>query len=331
MSRIFITGGAGYVASALIPKLLGEGHEVSSVDLFACDYGVGHWHKIGDIRNDEIMQESMIGHDAVIHLACISNDPSFDMNPEIGKDINFTCFQPIVKAAKNAGIKRFIFASSSSVYGIREEKDVIETTPLTPLTDYSKYKAMCEEILLSEREDGFEVIVLRPATVCGWASEVRLDLCVHILTMAALREKNIKVFGGEQYRPNIHIEDLTDAYSLLLKAPASLVDGQIFNCGHTNMTIKETAEIIRDLMAERYRAKITIETTPTNDNRSYHVSSEKIKRVLGFQAKNSIESAIDSLIGAYKGGLIKNPDEDKYYAIRRMKSVLAIDESGKRI
>lgn len=320
--RILVTGSSGYVASKLIPKLLDESHEVSGIDLFGVDYGAGYWHKTGDIRNIPQMQELMIGHDAVIHLAAISNDPSFDMNPDIGKSINYDCMQSIVRAAKDAGIRRFIFASTSSVYGVREEKDVVETTPLTPLTDYSKYKALSEEILLAERSDDFEVVIVRPATVCGWSNGIRLDLCVHILTMAALQNKMIKVFGGDQYRPNINILDLVEAYSLLLTAPADLVDGNIFNVGHTNMTIRETAEMIQGLLAERYNMKVEIETTPTNDHRSYHVSSEKIAQVLGFKPKHSIESAIDSLIGAYKGGLVPDANDEKYYAIKRMKGIL---------
>lgn len=322
MSRIFITGSSGYVASNLIPKLIAAGHEVSGIDLFDADYGPGYWHKTGDVRNIPQIHELMIGHDAVIHLAAISNDPSFDMNPEIGKSINYDCMQPIIQSAKDAGIKRFIFASTSSVYGVREEKDVIETTPLTPLTDYSKYKSLCEEILHNERSDDFETVVIRPATVCGWSSSIRLDLCVHILTMAALRHGVIKVFGGEQYRPNIHIEDLTDMYAMMLTAPAALVSGETFNVGHTNMTIRETAETIKGLLLERYDTKVEIETTPTNDHRSYHVSSEKIGRVLGFKPKHSIESAIDSLIGAYKNGLISEPDADRYYAIKKLKGIL---------
>jgi nucleoside-diphosphate-sugar epimerase len=325
MSRIFVSGSSGYVASNLIPKLLDAGHDVVGMDLFPCEWmhqvmhGNFH-HIIADIRNMNKVWEAMDGCDAVIHLAAISNDPSFDMNPEIGKSINFDFFRPLVKAAKDAGVKRFIFASSSSVYGVREEKDVIETTPLTPLTDYSKYKAMCEEVLLEERENGFETVIVRPATVCGWATNMRLDLCVHILTMAALRNGVIKVFGGDQYRPNIHIDDITDAYLMLLTADK--VDGEIFNVGHKNLTIKDTALLIKNLMRVRYGRFIDIEYTSTNDNRSYHVSSEKIKRVLGFETKRSVSSAIDELIGAYKGGLILDPDNDRYYAIKRMKGVL---------
>ncbi len=185
--------------------------------------------------------------------------------------------------------------------------------------------------MLEERAEGFETVIVRPATVCGYAPHVRLDLCVHILTMSALRNKIIQVFGGDQFRPNIHIQDLTDAYLLLLKADKSKVDGEIFNVGHTNMTIMQTAQTIRDLIWEKYKSKIEIEVTSSNDNRSYHVSSDKIKNILGFKPQYSIESAIDGIIGAYKGGLIANPDDNKYYAIRRMKTVLSVDESGNTI
>lgn len=325
--RVLVTGSAGYVASCLIPKLLSAGYDVVGIDLFPCEWMAtilrGNFeHHIGDIRNITKMREIMTGCDAIIHLACISNDPSFDMNPDIGKSINYDCFLPIVKAAKDAKIKRFIYASSSSVYGVKPETNVTEDLPLQPLTDYSKYKAMCEEILLAEREDGFEVVIIRPATVCGWARAVRLDLCVHILTMAALRHEEIKVWGGSQYRPNIHIQDICDAYIALLEAPSDKVDGEIFNCGYHNMTISETARMIKNVMRTRYNKDVVITTTPSNDDRSYHVSSDKIQNIIGFVPKHSITEAIDELIGAYRGGMIENPDNEKYYAIKRMKGIL---------
>lgn len=325
--RILVTGSAGYVASNLIPKLLDAGHDVVGMDLFQCEWMYrimrGNFHHImGDIRNTEKVRQAMERCDAVIHLACISNDPTFDFNPEIGKSINYDCFLPMVKAAKDAGVKRFIYASSSSVYGVKSELNVTEDLSLEPLTDYSKYKAMCEEVLLNEREEGFETVIVRPATVCGYAWSIRLDLCVHILTMAALRNGEIKVFGGEQYRPNIHIDDISDAYIALLGADKEKVNGEIFNCGHHNMTIADTANLVKSVLSTRYNKRVTIKTTPSTDNRSYHVSSDKIYNAIGFAPHHTVIKAIDGLIEACRAGLILDPDNDKYYAIKRMKGIL---------
>ena len=228
--RVMVTGGAGYVGSSLIPKLLRNGYEVSVLDLYL--YGdvfadlksnPGLRETKGDLRNPADVARALEGCDAVIHLACISNDPSFDLNPDLGRSINFDCFRPLVKASKDAGVKRFIYASSSSVYGIKKDMNVTEELALEPLTDYSKYKAMCEEVLEEEREPGFVAVTLRPATICGYAPRLRLDLTVNILTSHAINNKRITVFGGEQLRPNLHVEDMTDLYLQLLEAPDEVV------------------------------------------------------------------------------------------------------------
>ena len=213
--RVMVTGGAGYVGSNLVPKLLAAGYQAAVLDLYI--YGDVFSNLAsnpnltevkGDLRNPADVQRALAGCDAVIHLACISNDPSFDLNPDLGRSINYDCFRPLVKASKDAGVKRFIYASSSSVYGIKSDSNVTEDLPLEPLTDYSKYKAMCEEVLDQEREPGFVAVTLRPATVCGYAPRLRLDLTVNILTSHAINNGRITVFGGEQLRPNLHVEDM---------------------------------------------------------------------------------------------------------------------------
>ena len=223
----------------------------------------------------------MTGCDAVIHLACISNDPSFDLNPDLGKSINFDCFRPLVQAAKDAGVKRFIYASSSSVYGIKDEMDVTEDLPLEPLTDYSKYKAMCEDVLEEEREPGFVAVTIRPATVCGYAPRLRLDLTVNILTNHAINNGRITVFGGDQLRPNIHIDDMTELYVMLLDQPDEAIDGKTWNAGYHNLKVRAIADMVR----EEVGPKVDIVVTPTDDHRSYHVSSEKIRREIGFRRR----------------------------------------------
>lgn len=324
--RVMVTGGAGYVGSNLVPKLLAAGYEVSVLDLylygedlFAGYRDTGALREVkGDLRKPEDVRKALEGCDAVIHLACISNDPSFDLDPGLGKSINFDCFRPLVRASKEAGVKRFIYASSSSVYGIKDEPNVTEDLPLVPLTDYSKYKAMCEKVLEEEREPGFVTVTIRPATVCGYAPRLRLDLTVNILTNLAINNGKITVFGGEQLRPNLHVEDMTDLYLLLLAADDKVVDGKIWNAGYHNLKVRDIADMVRERIGEN----VEIVVTPTNDHRSYHVSSEKIKNELGFEAKYTVGDAILSLKEAFQAGKVPNPmTDDKYYNIKRMQSV----------
>ena len=264
------------------------------------------------------MSKALAGCEAVIHLACISNDPSFDLNPELGRSINFDCFRPLVKASKDAGVKRFIYASSSSVYGIKDDPNVTEDLPLVPLTDYSKYKAMCEEVLDQERESGFVAVTLRPATVCGYAPRLRLDLTVNILTNHAINNGRITVFGGDQLRPNIHVEDMTDLYVRLLEEPDEAINGKTWNAGYHNLKVRTIADLVR----EQVGPSVDIVVTPTDDHRSYHVSSEKIRRELGFVAARTVQDAIGDLKGAFLGGLVPNAmTDDRYYNIKRMQAL----------
>lgn len=312
--KILVTGGSGYVGAKLLPKLVGMGYALSNLDLVPFEYR----DICGDIRLLDNVQKAIYGCEAVIHLACISNDPSFDLDPALGKSINYDAFRPLVKAAKAAGVKRFIYASSSSVYGVKKEPNVTEDLSLEPLTDYSKFKAMCEEVLHEEREPGFETVIVRPATICGWSPAMRLDLSVHILTMAAVRKGKITVFGGSQYRPHIHIDDMIDAYVTLLEAPAEKIDGQIFNVGAENITMANLAQMVRHMVG--YSTEI--ETKPLeNDLRSYSISSEKIKKILMWEAKRSILAGIGDVRDALKDGRVPNPDEAKYYTIRRIKEM----------
>ena len=272
----------------------------------------------GDLRNPADVQRALAGCDAVIHLACISNDPSFDLNPDLGRSINYDCFRPLVKASKDAGVKRFIYASSSSVYGIKNDSNVTEDLPLEPLTDYSKYKAMCEEVLEQEREPGFVAVTLRPATVCGYAPRLRLDLTVNILTSHAINNGRITVFGGEQLRPNLHVEDMTDLYIQLLEAPDEAINGKTWNAGYHNLKVREIANMVRDEVGKN----VDIVVTPSDDHRSYHVSSEKIKKDLGFSAKRTVSDAIVDLTQAFNAGKVPNAmTDDRYYNIKRMQAL----------
>ena len=254
----------------------------------------------------------------VIHLACISNDPSFEMNPELGRSINFDAFRPLVEASVAAGVKRFVYASSSSVYGVKKEKDVHEGMHLEPLTDYSKFKADCELILREYNSDDFTTVTVRPATVCGYSPRQRLDVVVNILTNLAYYNRVITVFGGSQLRPNIHIDDMADVYLTLLDAPKELIASEVFNAGYENHSVLELAEMVRAVVGP----DVKLISSPTDDTRSYHVSSEKIKDVLGFQAKRSIRNASEDLVNAFKKGWLPNSlSDEKYVNIKRMQSL----------
>jgi len=322
---VLVTGGAGYVGSVLVPRLLAEGHNVRVIDLylygreiFAAHRGPRLTEIQGDIRDPIVVAEAVKGCDAVIHLACISNDPSFDLDPSLGKSINFDCFRPMVKASKAAGVERFVYASSSSVYGVKDVPNVTEDEPLDPLTDYSKYKALCEEVLAEERAPGFTTLTVRPATVCGYGPRLRLDLTVNILTSHAFFNNRIRVFGGGQKRPNIHIADMVEFYVESLRQPHERIDGKTFNAGYENHKVQEIAEMVRDVVGK----KVEIAVEPTNDHRSYHISSEKVRRELGFVARHTISQAAEDLVRAFHDGKVSNWDSDPRYSnIKLMKAV----------
>ena len=320
LTKVFITGGAGYVGAVLVPKLLKEGYSVTVLDLMIYGEDVIASHpnlKLikGDIRDQKLLKESIPGHDAVIHLACISNDPSFELNPNLGRSINLDAFRPLVTISQNAGVARFIYASSSSVYGVKNVPNITEDVLLEPLTDYSKFKADCEKIF---QTDKFTTVTIRPATVCGYSPRQRLDVVVNILTNLAYHKREISVFGGDQLRPNIHIADMVDAYLLLLKAPKEKIAGEIFNAGYENHSVLEIANMVIEVIGP----DVKLVATASDDNRSYHISSAKIHKVLGFKAKHSIQEASADLKKAFDQNLLPNSlTEKKYFNIKVMQDV----------
>jgi nucleoside-diphosphate-sugar epimerase len=324
--KIFVTGGAGYVGAVLVPKLVAAGHQVKVIDLYiyGADVlkGAGDNPRLtqvkGDIRDRDLLAQEIKGYDTVIHLACISNDPSYELNPALSKSINYDAFVDLVEISKQAGVGRFIYASSSSVYGIKDEPEVTEDLPLTPLTDYSKFKAKCEEYLDGAATGDFVVTTIRPATVCGYSPRQRLDLTVNILTNHAVSRGKITVFGGEQKRPNLHIQDMTDLYLFLLDQSPEKIHRKIYNAGYQNYSVRELAEMVRDTLGDN----IVIETTPTDDIRSYQVSSRKLKEELGFEARHTIQDAVRELKRAFDAGLLPNSLEDiRYYNIKTMLAI----------
>lgn len=331
-SRVFVTGGAGYVGSALIPRLLGRGYKVTSYDI--CYYGDNFLPKSnpnlqvirGDIRDTAKLAGTLAGHDSFISLACISNDASFELDEKLSTSVNLDAFEPMVIAAKKAGVGRFIFASSSSVYGVSDQPNVTEEHPLVPLTLYNKYKGMCEPLLFKHTDASFVGVVFRPATVCGYAPRQRFDLSVNILTNHAVNNGKITVFGGEQMRPNLHILDYCDAVQLLLDAPDEKVANETFNVGYQNMSILDIALLVKRVVEREFpeKGEIGIVKTPTDDKRSYHINSDKIRRVLGYIPKHTIEQAVSDLCRAFKDRRFRNSmSDDIYFNVRRMKNLQA--------
>ncbi len=329
MKKLIVFGGGGYCGSLLVPQLVSEGWDVTVFDIFW--YGTEHLPKSpnlklvqGDVRDIAKVTEALAGQQYVLHLSCISNDASFELDEKLSTSVNLDSFEPLVNAAKKAGVKRFVFASSSSVYGVSDNPDVTEDHPLVPLTLYNKYKGMCEPLLLKHTDKDFVGVIFRPATVCGYAPRQRLDLSVNILTNHAVNKGKITVFGGDQLRPNLHVQDYADLCKLLLTAPDDKVANQVFNCGFQNMSIMNIAKTVKKVVEELFPEKgvIPIEVTKSDDPRSYHINSDKIKRILGFQPKHSIEDAVRDLCKAFREGKLPNSfDDNKYFNVRTMKAI----------
>jgi nucleoside-diphosphate-sugar epimerase len=330
--KVLVTGGGGYCGSLLVPRLLALGYRVTVYDTFY--FGDRHLPKgdpnlslvHGDIRDTARFAAAVAGQDAVAHLACISNDASFELDEALSTTINLDAFEPMVVAAKKAGVKRFVYASSSSVYGVSDKPNVTEDHPLVPLTLYNKYKGMCEPLLKTHTDNNFVGVIFRPATVCGYAPRLRLDLSVNILTNHAITNNKITVFGGDQLRPNLHVKDYCAAVELLLSAPDQEIQNETFNVGFQNLSIRDIALLVKRTVESMYpeRPAIDIVTTPSDDNRSYHINSDKIKDRLGFVPQFSIEDAVRDLALAFRQEKISDSmSDDWYYNIRTMKRLCA--------
>ena len=313
------------MGSALVPALVAQGHEVRAYDLFL--YGEDVFDppprliKIkADLRDRERLVAAGQGCNAIIHLACISNDPSFELNPQLGKSINLDAFDHVLESVRQAKPERFIYASSSSIYGVKSDPNVMEDALPEPLTDYSKFKLECEHRLArADLPAATCWTIIRPATVCGYARRLRLDLVVNILTINALINRVIRVFGGPQLRPNIETGDMVRAYQVLLEAPREKVHREAFNAGYHNLSLDEIAALVKKTIGD---PKMEIRHEPTNDPRSYHVNSDKISRVLGFRAQNGLEVAVRSLVDAFHGGKIKDGLKNPlYHNIKRMQEL----------
>jgi nucleoside-diphosphate-sugar epimerase len=331
-NSVLVTGGAGYCGSLLVPRLLDRGYKVTVYDtMFFGDAFLPKGHSDlrvvkGDIRDTAHLAATTAGHDAFVSLACISNDASFELDEALSTSVNMDAFEPMVEAAKKAGVKRFIYASSSSVYGVSDQPDVTEDHPLVPLTLYNKYKGLCEPLLKKHADDGFTGVIFRPATVCGYAPRLRLDLSVNILTNHAINAGRITVFGGSQLRPNLHVQDYCDAVELFLIAPSERIQRETFNVGYQNLSIMDIAKLVRRVVSTEFPDKgdVAIVTTPSDDLRSYHINSDKIKRVLGYAPRHTIEDAVRDLCNAFREGRIADSmNDDQYFNVKRLKRLRA--------
>jgi len=331
VQKIVVTGGAGYCGSRLVPQLLDDGHQVTIYDTLY--FGDSFLPKDnprlsiieGDIRDTKSLAGAFADHDSVVNLACISNDASFELDEKLSTSINLDAFEPMVRIAKQQGIRRFIYASSSSVYGVSDSPDVTEDHPLVPLTLYNKYKGMCEPLLKKYTDSTFTGVIFRPATICGYSPRQRLDLSVNILVNLAVNSRRITVFGGSQMRPNLHIQDYCDVIKLFLVADLAKIQNETFNVGYQNLTIASIAGMVKNIVEKEFPGpEIEVLTTTSDDTRSYHINSDKIKRVLGFEPKFTIEDAIRELCSAFRDGkLPESLIDDRYFNVKRLKRIQA--------
>jgi len=309
--NILLTGGCGYIGTPLTQSLLDAGHHVSVVDLQWFGNHLSAHPNLTlireDIRNaDKIPME---GIEVVMHLANIANDPCSDLNSKLNWEVNALASMLLVERAIACKVPQFIFASSGSVYGVKEEAEVTEDLSLVPISDYNKTKMISERVLLSYA-DQICVNIIRPATVCGYSPRMRLDLSVNILTMQAVTNGKITVFGGDQTRPNIHIKDMIRVYHHFLKKGMQIPG--VFNAGFENISILDIAErVTKHVSAEIIR-------TPSNDPRSYRLSSKKLLAT-GFAPEFSVETGILEVIAALRDGRLK--DEERHYNIKTMKTL----------
>ncbi len=324
MATVLVTGGAGYIGCVLVPRLTGS-HRVVALDALwygraafdEATAGTGAELIEGDIRDDALVDRVLAKHeiDAVIHLAAVSNDPCSDLDEALTRSVNYDATERLMRLAKRRSVRRFINASSASVYGIKQTPDVTEDLPLEPLTLYARFKAETEEVLRSLASDAFCGVSVRSATVCGYSPRLRLDLTINILTCHAVTRGQIRVFGGSQLRPNIHVQDLTDFYATLVDIDPAIVNGRAFNVVTSNASVLELAQMVRDEIGP----EVPLEIVPTDDIRSYHLSAELARRELGFCPTRPLAAAVRELRDAFAAGRVPDPDAIEYRNVEVMK------------
>jgi nucleoside-diphosphate-sugar epimerase len=334
--HVLITGGAGYIGSVLTRRLLTSGARVRVLDMrFFGDGLADEDHPSlenvhGDIRDVDLYRAALDGVDVVVHLAAVANDPSFDLDPALGLSVNHEALDHVMRMAKESGVRRFVYASSASVYGVSESPEVDESHPLVPITDYNRYKAAGENLLFPLTDDTFETVAVRAATVSGVSTRQRLDLTVNMLTAQAVLAREITVFGGAQYRPNVHVEDLVTAYQrLVLDDSLGTLNANPLNVGNKNMTVAGIAELIATRVGKRIGATVGLRTTPTDDLRSYRLTSNRLTQLLGITPRLGVADACDDVTEAILDGRLPNALTDpRYYNVRWMKENLDAQRLG---
>lgn len=307
--NILITGGCGFVGTVLTENLLADGHKVTVVDTQWFGNHLAPSPRVTLLKQDtrDIDSIPLEGVDVVMHLANIANDPGVELNPTLSWEVNVLATQQLADRAVRTGVKQFIFASSGSVYGVKDDPQVTEDLVLVPISAYNKTKMVAERVLLSYT-DSMQVHCIRPATVCGYSPRMRLDVSVNMLTLQALKNGKMTVFGGDQTRPNIHINDMIGVYRHFLAKP-ELPSG-CYNAGFENISILDIAKMVQS------KAPSEIVISASNDPRSYRQNSDKLMAT-GFVQKFSVSDAIDDVIAKYKSGELI--DNDQCYTVRWMK------------
>jgi nucleoside-diphosphate-sugar epimerase len=322
-STVLVTGGAGYIGSVLVPRLV-PAHRVIVLDaMWFGNHGLmplagrDEVRVIpGDIR-DRALVDSILasGVDTVIHLAAVSNDPCSELDPQLTTTVNLDATRALMQSARRHGVRRFINASSASVYGIKEAPEVTEELPLAPLTLYARYKAETEEYLRELCDARFTGVSVRAATVCGYSPRLRLDLTINILSYQALTRGELRVFGGAQQRPNVHVEDLCDFYAALVTADPEQINGGAFNVVAANASVLELAHMVRDQVAPA----LPVVVEPSPDHRSYRISGRRAERELGFRPRRELAEAVRGLRDAFADGRVPDPHDARHRNVEVMK------------
>ena len=309
--KILVTGACGYKGSVLVPKLIKAGHDVVALDIMWFGNYLKPDPKLAVINADvrDTSSVPLSGVDAIVHLSSIANDPCGDLDPKLTWEVSCLATMQLADKAAREGVPHFIYASSGSVYGLKSEPDVTEDLDLVPLSEYNKTKMVAERVLLGYCNE-MAVQIVRPATVCGLSPRMRLDVAVNLLTMQALAKGEITVLGGDQIRPNIHIDDVTDLYLFLLENPQM---AGIYNAGFENLSIAKIADKVARVTGATVRVK------PSNDPRSYRVNSDKILAT-GFRPKKSVDVAIEEMVKAFREGVLE--DDDRHYNLKWMQETI---------
>jgi nucleoside-diphosphate-sugar epimerase len=308
--RILVTGATGYKGTVLVPKLLARGWQVTALDIMWFGNFLPKHPALTVVEADvrETERIDLAGVDAIIHLASIANDPCGDLNPKLTWEVSALATMRLADRAARAGVKRFIYASSGSVYGVKDEPQVTEDLELKPISEYNKTKMCAERILLSYA-DVMGVQIVRPATVCGYSPRMRLDVSVNMLTVQALENARITVFGGDQVRPNIHIDDITDLYLFLLDHPECR---GVYNAGFENISIMDIARRV----TKHVPAEVVV--SPSNDPRSYRLNSDRLLAT-GFRPKKTVEDAIREIVARYRDRSLQN--EERFHNLKWMQKL----------